>query len=570
MTPSVIGQYRITGVLGKGGMGVVYAAEHMLLGRPAAVKVLLPDLSSKQEVVQRFFNEARAATAIRHPGIVEIYDFGWTPEGAAFIVMEHLQGETLRDRRKRGLMPWNLALAVTRQIAGALGAAHAKGIVHRDLKPDNVFLVLDPEVPGGERIKLLDFGIAKLAGSETGQHKTRTGAVIGTPTYMAPEQCRGVPIDSRADLYSLGCILFELISGQPPFVGEGEGDVLAAHIYVPPPALGSLVRGGLPKEIEALAQRMLAKTPADRVQTADEVIRVIDAATATLSGARTIIPAPAAMVTLPAPAVAHATSSVGGTVYSDTTLSSAVSTSHRLPRQRAARRRLVLLGAAGGVIALATAAIAIIVGSGGDAPAISTASIPSATADAVTGDAEAAAPSSPPPTSASTSPAAGQPSPAPAPPPEPELAPKPPADPDPAVTQAPELPPVPPPSSSKAPKPPSRVASSPATVPKAPPARPEVSKRRPEPPDTPEPTTVEIMITSTPPGAEIVREGNVIGRTPQRISLARAGRDVKLVLRLGGNYQPSTVIVRTDGSNKSQQHVKLVPVAHNQAVNPFD
>src|SRR5215207_1659447 len=105
--PSVIGQYRITGVLGKGGMGVVYAAEHMLLGRPAAVKVLLPDLSSKQEVVQRFFNEARAATAIRHPGIVEIYDFGWTAEGAAFIVMEQLQGETLRDRRKRGLMPWN-------------------------------------------------------------------------------------------------------------------------------------------------------------------------------------------------------------------------------------------------------------------------------------------------------------------------------------------------------------------------------------------------------------------------------------------------------------------------------
>jgi eukaryotic-like serine/threonine-protein kinase len=212
----VFGQYRVTDVLGEGGMGVVYAAEHMLLGRPAAVKLLLPELSRKQEIVQRFFNEARAATAIRHPGIVEIYDFGWTTDGAGFIVMELLEGETLRTRRKKGRMPWPAALAVTRQIAGALGAAHAKGIVHRDLKPDNVFLVPDPEVPGGERIKLLDFGIAKLADSPAGQHKTRTGAVIGTPTYMAPEQCRGVEVDARPDLYALGCILVRALQPSQP------------------------------------------------------------------------------------------------------------------------------------------------------------------------------------------------------------------------------------------------------------------------------------------------------------------------------------------------------------------
>src|SRR6185436_13633062 len=251
MPASVIGQYRITGVLGGGGMGMVYAAEHKLLGRTAAVKLLLPELSSKQEIVQRFFNEARAATAIKHPGIVEIYDFGWTDDGSAYIVMELLQGETLRARRKRGPMRLSSALAVTRQMAGALGAAHAKGIIHRDLKPDNVFLVADPEVPGGERIKLLDFGIAKLAVFSSGLHKTRTGAVIGTPAYMSPEQCRGVAIDARADLYSLGCILFELCTGQPPFVGEGEGDVLAAHIHVPAPKLSSLA-SGIPKEIEAL------------------------------------------------------------------------------------------------------------------------------------------------------------------------------------------------------------------------------------------------------------------------------------------------------------------------------
>src|SRR5215510_12916537 len=127
-----IGQYRVTGLIGQGGMGAVYAAEHALLGRSAAIKVLLPELSQKQEVVQRFFNEARAATAIRHPGIIEIYDFGWTPEGAAFIVMEHLEGETLGRRASRIPFRWPAVLAIARQIAGALAAAHAKGIVHRD------------------------------------------------------------------------------------------------------------------------------------------------------------------------------------------------------------------------------------------------------------------------------------------------------------------------------------------------------------------------------------------------------------------------------------------------------
>jgi serine/threonine protein kinase len=271
----VFGQYQVTGVLGKGGMGVVYAAEHVLLDRPAAVKVLHSRLLVDQEAVTRFFNEARAATAIRHPGIVEIYDFGRTDDGAAFIVMEHLQGETLRARLDRGPMGWSTSLGLVRQIAGALDAAHAKGIVHRDLKPENIFLVPDPEVPGGERIKLLDFGVAKLAGSAPGQNMTRAGTVIGTPTYMAPEQCRGVTIDARVDLYSLGCILFELCTGRPPFVYEAYGDLLIAHIQEPPPAISSLT-SSVPQEIEALIQRMLAKAPADRVQTADELIRLID------------------------------------------------------------------------------------------------------------------------------------------------------------------------------------------------------------------------------------------------------------------------------------------------------
>ena len=238
MDDTTIGQYRVTGMIGRGGMGAVYAAEHSLLGRQAAIKVLLPDLSQKQDVVQRFFNEARAATAIRHPGIIEIYDFGWTPDGAAFIVMERLDGETLGRRASRVRLRWQAVLSIARQIAGALAAAHAKGIVHRDLKPDNVFLVPDPEVPGGERIKLLDFGIAKLAvDSTSSSNVTKTGAVMGTPTYMAPEQCRGVAVDHRADLYALGCVIYELCSGRPPFLGEGTGDVLAAHIHLPVPPL---------------------------------------------------------------------------------------------------------------------------------------------------------------------------------------------------------------------------------------------------------------------------------------------------------------------------------------------
>ena len=275
MEGHAIGQYRVTGILGEGGMGIVYAARHTLLDRPAAIKVLQPRYSSEQEVVRRLFNEARAVTSIRNPGIVEVYDFGWTPKGDAFIVMELLEGETLRARLRRRSLGWSTALALMRQVAGALGAAHGRGIIHRDLKPDNIFLVPDAEVPGGERIKLLDFGIAKLLDAVQAGQKTRTGTVMGTPPYMAPEQCRGIAIDPRADLYALGCILFEMCARRPPFLAEGDGDVIAAHIHQRPPTLASLV-SGVPRELEALVQRMLAKAPADRVQTAEELVWRLD------------------------------------------------------------------------------------------------------------------------------------------------------------------------------------------------------------------------------------------------------------------------------------------------------
>jgi tRNA A-37 threonylcarbamoyl transferase component Bud32 len=271
-----VGSYRILGPLGEGGMGVVYRAEHVLLGRPAAVKVLLPEHSRNQEIVNRFFNEARAATAIRHPSIVEIYDFGYHADGSAYIVMELLEGEGLSRRLAReGRLELPRAVAIARQISGALSAAHARRIVHRDLKPDNVFLVADPEVPGGERIKLLDFGIAKLSAESATGMRTRTGSVMGTPTYMAPEQCRGVALDHRADLYALGCILFEMVLGTPPFRGEGSGDVLAAHIHLAPP-LPRSIAAEVPVPLENLMLALLAKAPDKRPSSAGHVVQLID------------------------------------------------------------------------------------------------------------------------------------------------------------------------------------------------------------------------------------------------------------------------------------------------------
>jgi hypothetical protein len=273
-----LGQYRITGSIGLGGMGAVYRAEHTLLGRAAAVKVLLPELSQNQEMVTRFFNEARAAAAIQHPNIVEIYDFGWDTDGSAYLVMEYLQGESLAARLARGRMAVTAVMTIARQIAGALAAAHQRNIVHRDLKPDNIFLVPDLDVSGGDRIKLLDFGIAKLLDDSAQGRMTRPGAILGTPAYMAPEQVRGGAIDHRADLYSLGCIMFELCTGRPPFLGRNVSDVLVAQVHTPPPTVSSLV-ADVPLELEMVIQQLLAKDLAHRMPSAEAVVQALDAAT---------------------------------------------------------------------------------------------------------------------------------------------------------------------------------------------------------------------------------------------------------------------------------------------------
>jgi len=252
-------------------MGSVWLAEHIALGRRAALKVLHPEFSTRPDVVTRFFNEARAATAIPDPGIVQIFDFGQHSDGSAYIVMELLDGEPLDRRlRREGALGLGDGLRLMRQVASTLGAAHAHGVVHRDLKPENIFIVRDPEVPGGERAKVLDFGIAKLAGDQA-SIKTQTQAMMGTPTFMSPEQCRGAGyVDQRSDVYALGCVLFTLLVGRPPFEADGIGDIIAMHLREPPPP-PSRLRPGIPPEIDQLVLRCLAKEPAQRFQNAADL-----------------------------------------------------------------------------------------------------------------------------------------------------------------------------------------------------------------------------------------------------------------------------------------------------------
>jgi eukaryotic-like serine/threonine-protein kinase len=278
-----VGPYQVVRRLGAGGMGEVYLARHRHLNRDAAIKVLLAEISMNQVVVARFFTEARATAQLRHPNIVEIFDCDILPDGRAYIVMEYLRGESLRctlDRLGKLAPDYGAIAAITGMVADALQAAHENGIVHRDLKPDNTFLTSASGQRDGLSVKVLDFGIAKLLSGERtggGGTPTRTGSLIGTPLYMSPEQCRGIPtIDHRADIYSLGCMLFEMVVGQPPFVSEAPGDILMAHMLQNAPPLSSF-QPNVPPEIELLAARMLAKDPAERPQSMAEIVVAIEA-----------------------------------------------------------------------------------------------------------------------------------------------------------------------------------------------------------------------------------------------------------------------------------------------------
>lgn len=281
MQPTEIGPYRIIRPLGEGGMGVVYEAIQDPIGRRVALKVLLPHHATKRHLLTRFFNEARAVNMIEHPNIVQVSDYGQTADGTAYLVMEYLRGETLSSRLARiktvsGSMSILEATAIATQIVDALTAAHEKAIVHRDLKPANIMLVPDPVAQGGERAKILDFGIAKLAvGAEIG---TATNAVMGTPQYMSPEQCRGAKgVDDKTDVYALGVMFYEMLSGRPPFQCESAIEYMGQHIFDQPAPLAGLAPRAHP-DLLALVHRLLNKDKCSRPtmrQVGHELSRIV-------------------------------------------------------------------------------------------------------------------------------------------------------------------------------------------------------------------------------------------------------------------------------------------------------
>ena len=272
-----IGNFRLLRTLGEGGMGVVYEAQHITMHRRAAIKVLRPQLIRDQQAIRRFFNEARATNEIRHPGIVQIYDCGTREDGSPWLIMELLEGETLSRRiAQLGRVPAAEVIALAAQTASVLEAAHRAGIIHRDLKPDNLFIVNNQETPSGERVKVLDFGIAKL--TSTGAAKslhTQTGMLMGTPLYMSPEQCRGTAqVDARSDIYSFGLILYQMLAGELPFVSDGMGELFDMQMNRPPPPLADKLPGVNPGLAEVI-YKALKKDPAQRYQSMAELQRAL-------------------------------------------------------------------------------------------------------------------------------------------------------------------------------------------------------------------------------------------------------------------------------------------------------
>jgi serine/threonine-protein kinase len=282
------GRYMIERLIGEGGMGAVYQAEHMHMRKRMAVKILHAEMSRLPEVVARFEREAMAAAHIEHPNVAAATDFGKLEDGSFFLVLEYVEGKSLRDAMAEGPVELCRVVHVARQIASALGRAHALGIVHRDLKPENVMLVKREDDP--DFVKVLDFGIAKvpmgeLAGESKGQVLTQLGMVYGTPEYMAPEQALGQPVDARADLYALGVIIFEMLTGARPYDHSSKVTLLGMHVTAPIPKMRERApAANVPEAMDDVVTRLLAKDAAARFADARELIDALDRIAEATSG----------------------------------------------------------------------------------------------------------------------------------------------------------------------------------------------------------------------------------------------------------------------------------------------
>ncbi|MBP47378.1 MAG: hypothetical protein CMH53_05525 [Myxococcales bacterium] len=282
-------RYRLLQLIGQGGMGRVYKAQDTAMSdRVVAVKVLAPHLVSDERQVMRFEQEARAANQLRHPNTISVLDFGRDSEGHIFMVIEFLTGETLTAILRRGRVGMSRCLYIFRQVCKSLAEAHSKNIVHRDLKPDNIFVC---EIYGeSDFVKVIDFGIAKFLEDESAQ-LTQAGKMFGTPRYLSPEQASGGALDNRSDLYSLGVIMFECITGRAPFLAAEPIAVAIKHVQEPAPRMEDVTDDiSIPEQVDSLVFRLLQKKPEDRLQSAEEVVVAIDEAMAALQKAGVSLP----------------------------------------------------------------------------------------------------------------------------------------------------------------------------------------------------------------------------------------------------------------------------------------